>query len=108
VTIHIEDLTLLCIIGILESERKQEQKLIVNLELDYEYKDTYLDYAKLVELISEQLKVNRFELLEEALESLFQSIYQKYPNTKELFIKLAKPAILPSCSVGVSKRKQFS
>ena len=43
-TIHIEDLRFKCIIGLLEFERHTPQEVIVTLELDYDYTDTFINY----------------------------------------------------------------
>ena len=45
--IEISDLTFKCIIGILDFERQEKQRVIVNLSFDYEFKNgSFIDYAE--------------------------------------------------------------
>jgi len=107
-TIHIEDLTFDVIIGLLDFERDRPQRVIINLEASYEYRDNqFLDYADMVQLIQNELKEKRYELLEDALEGLKAVLYTKYPQLQTLFLKVSKPDILPQCSVSLSKTWNF-
>jgi dihydroneopterin aldolase len=106
-TIHIEDLRFKCIIGLLEFERHTPQEVIISLELDYDYTDTFINYAELAELITTDLQEKKYELLETALNELFQIISTQHPSIKRLFIKISKPDILPDCSVSVSNVKIY-
>lgn len=108
-TIHIEDLSFKCIIGLLEFERHNPQELLVNLELDYDYtnENEFINYADLAELIKVHLQEEKYELLETALENLFDTIYKKHPAIKRLNIKITKPDILHDCRVSVSNIKIF-
>ena len=105
--IHIEELHFKCIIGLLEHERHTPQEVIVNLLLDYEYKDQFINYADLALLIQAHLQEMKYALLETALENLFNIISQAYPLTQSLYIKISKPDILPNCRVSVSNIKNF-
>ncbi len=106
-TIHIEGLRFKCIIGLLEVERHNPQDVIIDLELDYDYTDTFINYADLASLIESQLQEKKYELLETALNELFSLIISAHPSTKRLFIKISKPDILPNCRVSVSKVKNY-
>jgi len=106
-TIHIEDLKFKCIIGLLDFERTNEQEVIINLNLDYDYKDEFINYADLAELIQKQLINEKYELLETALEELFQNISKKYLLIRKLQIKITKPNILSNCLVSVSNIKIY-
>lgn len=105
--IHIEELRFNCIIGLLEFERHNPQEVIIDLELDYDYSNEFINYADLAVLIESQLQEKKYELLETALEELFSSISQQYPLLKRLFIKISKPDILPNCRVCVSNVKNY-
>ena len=105
--IHIEDLRFECIIGLLDFERVKPQEVIINLELDYDYADEFINYADLAEMIQENLQEQKYELLETALENLFALISKKYRKTKQLYIKITKPDILHNCRVSVSSIKLF-
>ncbi len=106
-TIHIEELRFKCIIGLLEKERHNPQEVIVDLELDYDYIDTFINYADLAALIEVHLQEEKYELIETALNELFSTITTKFPTIKRLFIKISKPDILPNCRVSVSKVKNY-
>lgn len=106
-TIHIEDLRFKCIIGLLEFERHTPQEVIITLELDYDYTDTFINYAELAELIEVHLQEKKYELLETALNELFDTISMQYSIIKRLFIKISKPDILPNCRVSVSNVKIY-
>lgn len=107
-TIHVEALTFNVIIGLLDFEREKPQRVIIDLEADYSYeKNNFIDYADMVLLIQNELKEKRYELLEEALLGLKSVIYSTYPQLQTLSIKLAKPDIVPECSVALSNSWSF-
>jgi len=107
-TIHIEALTFDVIIGLLDFERDRPQRVIIDLEASYDYKDdVFIDYAAMVTLIKEDLKVKRHELLENALLSLKALLYTTYPQLQTLVLKISKPDILPECNVSLSKTWNF-
>ncbi|PHR55751.1 MAG: dihydroneopterin aldolase [Arcobacter sp.] len=106
-TIEIQDLKFKCIIGLLDFERHNLQDVIINLSLDYDYKNEFINYAEVANLIEEHLQEKKYELLEDALDNLFNLISQKFPLTEKLHIKITKPNILPNCRVSVSNIKVF-
>ena len=106
-TIHIEELTFECIIGLLDFERLTPQKVIINLELDYSYTDTFINYAEVAQLIEANLQEHKYELIETALNELFFLLHLTYPTIEKLYIKITKPNILPNCKVSVSNIKIF-
>lgn len=106
-TIHIESLQIDTIIGLLDFERITPQRIIVDLEISYEYReDIFINYADLVQLIETQIQTQKYKLLEEALLNLKDKITITYPTIKRLKIKITKPDILENCSVGLSKEWQ--
>lgn len=107
-TIHIEALTFNVIIGLLDFERDKPQRVIIDLEASYDYKDNvFIDYADMVTLIKEDLKVKRYELLENALLGLKELLCTTYPQLQTLVLKISKPDILPECTVALSKTWNF-
>ncbi len=106
-TIHIEKLSFKAIIGLLEFERHTPQRIIIDLQVHYNYdaKDNFfIDYAHLAELIKEIMIKGKFELIESALVTLESQIIQTYSKIRELEIKITKPDILNNCQVAVSKK----
>jgi len=107
-TIHIEDLIFECIIGLLDFERITPQKVIVDLEISYEYSsEEFINYANIVNDIKDELIKNKYKLLEDALLSIKNRLIKNYPKIKTLKLKISKPNILNDCSVGLSKEWEF-
>lgn len=100
-TIYIEDLKFQCIIGILDFERENPQDVIINLTIKYNYIDTFINYADVAEHIKSQMIKNKFLLIEDALESLTQTLTDKFNQIQNLTIKITKPSILADCKVSV-------
>ena len=105
--VHIEDFRFQCIIGILDFERANLQDVIINLELEYEYKTDFINYADVAQLIKSTMVNKRFELIEDALDNLFALLKENYQNILTLFIKITKPSILNDCLVSVSDFRTY-
>ncbi|HIC42804.1 MAG TPA: dihydroneopterin aldolase [Sulfurimonas sp.] len=106
-TILIEDLSFDCIIGLLDFERITPQQVIINLSLDYDYHKDFINYAEVASCIKEHILEGKYELLEDALENLFNLIKHKFPLTNRLQIKITKPDILQDCRVSLSNIKVY-
>lgn len=107
-TIHIEALEFDVIIGLLDFERDRPQRVMIDLEVSYMYKDeNFINYADMVFLIEEKLKTERYSLLEEALLGVKTILYTTYPQIQTLKLKISKPDILPQCSVALSNTWNF-
>ncbi|WP_373072664.1 dihydroneopterin aldolase [Sulfurimonas sp.] len=100
--IHIEDLKFQCIIGILDHEREKEQDVIVNFECEYEFKNEYINYVNIADLIKKTMIFSKFELIEDAILSLKSEISKEFPLINSHTLKISKPSILSDCSVSVS------
>ena len=102
--IEIENLTFKCIIGILDFERVNEQRVVVNATIDYNYsEDNFIDYVKVADIIKENLKKSKFKLLEDALLDTKDKITNEFKNIDTLYLKITKPDILKDCTVSLSK-----
>ena len=107
-TIHIEALTFDVIIGLLDFERERPQKVIIDLEIVYAYVDeNFINYADVSQMIEEKLKKEKYTLLEESLLGVKHLLQQTYPQIDSLTLKIAKPDILPHCSVALSEKWIF-
>ncbi|MBL0686518.1 MAG: dihydroneopterin aldolase [Sulfurospirillum sp.] len=107
-TIFIENLTFHAIIGTLPKERITPQKIVVNLELDYEYKKPiFINYATLAQIIKNNIKINKYMLIEDALLSLHEEIKSKFIQITSMKLKISKPTILAQCDVSVSLYKNY-
>jgi len=108
VKIYIEDLKFQCIIGILDFERTTAQDVIVNLELEYIFDNSFLDYAKVVNFIKRSMINNKFLLIEDALNKLSRSLKKEFSTIDSLNLKITKPSILSDCKVSVSNFTSFN
>lgn len=106
-TIDISDLEFETIIGILDFERTAKQRVRINCSIDYVYDKQFLDYALVTKHIERQMIENEFELIEEALLSLKESLKQEFPLILTLFLKISKPDILANCEVSLSETSKF-
>jgi len=107
-TIAIRDLTFECIIGILDFERLQPQKVVIDARIDYDYAPgNFLDYAAVAAHLKTEMTAARFELIEEALHALTASLKAAFPAINGLELTLSKPDILPDCRVGVTQKTNF-
>lgn len=100
--IKIENLTFNCIIGILPFERKKEQKVIIDCSFKYDYKDgEFIDYSIVANDIKNIMIEKKFELLEEAILYIKNSLKTKF-SIKKLKLTIKKPDILSDCEVSLS------
>ena len=106
-TIYIENLKFLTIIGILDFERETEQEIIVNLTIEYDYKKEFINYAEVSQLVKNHIQISRFLLIEDALSSLTLLLKEKFSLIQRLDLKITKPSIMPDCVVSVSNKQQF-
>ena len=103
--ININNLEVECIIGITEEEKKTSQKVIVDATLTYFYEKKekrYIDYVKVVELITNILKEKEFELLEDAILYIRKAIKSNF-YVKDLSLKISKPEIFNNCIISVEE-----
>ncbi len=106
--IEIENLTFNCIIGLLDFERIKEQKVVVNISIEYHYtKDNFINYAEVANITKLNITQKQFKLLEDALISTKETIFKEFNNIKKLYIKIAKPEILDDCIVSLSDSWEF-
>jgi dihydroneopterin aldolase len=103
--VNINDLTFDCIIGILESERDNEQRVILDISFEYYFKEdgsNLIDYADVVTYVEQIMKEQKFKLIEDAILYLRKSLRNRY-EIVDLHIKIAKPDILDNCIVSIEE-----
>jgi len=105
--IEIKDLEFETIIGILDFERANRQRVRVNCTIEYTYDRQFLDYALVAEHIEKQMVERKFELIEEALLSLKSTLKDDFPLISTLFLKISKPDILANCEVSLSETFKY-
>ena len=103
-TIHIEELTFKCLIGILDFERITPQTVIIDAQIDYTYiNDFFINYADITKLIEKNMIDKKYKLLETALEKLGQKLLSTYPKIESFNLKIYKPKIINNANVALSK-----
>lgn len=100
--IHVEDLKFKCIIGILNFERVKPQDVIINLMVDYDNTDGFINYADIVQIIKEIMIKSEFSLIEDALETINLKLTKEFNSINSVDLKITKPSILKGCKVSVS------
>jgi len=105
--IIIEDLTFEAILGILEKERKAKQLVVVNVEIEYNDKKNYIDYAIVSELIVALIQKKEFLLIEDAADEIEKELKNSFPQMKSLKLNIKKPEILENALVGVEILRKY-
>jgi len=106
--ILIENLTFETILGILEVERLNPQKVQIDCTIDYPYSHgNFINYADVATYIETTMQDEKFELIETALETVTHSLKTLFPLIAELTLTIRKPNILTNCTVGVEYRTLF-
>ncbi len=103
--IIIENLRFETIIGILDFEREKTQKVVVNSKILYS--GDFVDYAKVCEIIENEMKREKFLLIEDALEYLINFLKREFPQIEEIFLQIKKPDILKNAEIGVEILRKF-
>ncbi len=99
--ILIENLEFESVIGIYKHERKEKQKVVMDIYIDYNYSGKYLDYSEVADFVQQFIQANGFYSIEEALIKLSEELKNTYKNIKNIKLRLRKPTILPNADVGV-------
>ncbi len=106
--IFIKNLTFEAILGLLDFEREERQKIVIDAQIRYDFdSDNFIDYSKVANLIKSTIVTNKFLLVEEALDVLLSKIKSHFPQTKQIKLKISKPNILQNCIVGAKIKKNF-
>lgn len=93
-----------CIIGILDFERKQKQKIIIKAKVrSYEF----LNYADLICIIKKYYKKQKFYTLEESLEFTCSKLKEDFPSLNYIKLQIYKPKIIKNAKVGIEIEKIY-
>jgi len=103
-TIHVEELTLSSIIGILDFERVTPQSIVINILIDYYYlkENNFINYAEVIQLVEELIETRKYKLLEDALTEIQEKLLSTYPEIQKLSLKISKPDIISNANVALS------
>jgi len=105
--IAVKELEFETIIGILDFEREKPQRVLVECFIDYHDKKKFVNYADVVAHIKSIMIEEKFLLIEDALDSLIDSIYKSFPQIEFIKLTIEKPDIVKNCKVSVTKSKKF-
>lgn len=106
--ILIENLTFDTIIGILDHERLTPQTVQIDCIIEYHYSHTFfINYADVTQLIQKIMEEEKFELIEEGLNTISKILKETFPRIHTLTLTIRKPNILPNCTVGVQNHFIF-
>ena len=103
--VNINELTFSCIIGILDFERINEQKVILDISFEYFFNDdgsNFIDYSQVAFYAQSSMESEKFKLIEDAILFIRKGLKAKY-ELKNLKVKITKPDILPNCIVSVQE-----
>jgi len=106
-TVEIEELKFQAILGILDFERVTPQDITLNVVIEYNYTDEFVNYADVADFIKLHMKNEKFLLIEDALASLSSKLKEKFTLINTLRLKITKPSILPDAKVSVSNFYTF-
>ncbi|CRF47576.1 Dihydroneopterin aldolase [Helicobacter heilmannii] len=102
-TLSVQDYQIDAIIGVLESEKKAPQPLIVDLSIEYNYTpQNCLDYMDILEVVQNKLSTTKYGLLEEALSEITAWLKTCFPIITQITMAIKKPQACQKALVGVS------
>jgi dihydroneopterin aldolase len=104
-TIRISDLSIETVIGILDFERLNPQRVSITCEIGYD--GVYVDYGAIRELLIYRMREGAFLLIEDALAVLLPEIKAAFPQITSVRLAIGKPDIFSDCVVSVEKYEQF-
>jgi len=102
-TIHIEKLEILAIIGILNFERVKKQRIVIDAKMEYRFQENqFINYAEVISIIETMIISKEYQLLEDAVMDIQEKILKKYSQINKLYIKISKPDIIKNANVALS------
>lgn len=104
IRVLIENLEFDAIIGLLDVERKNAQKVLINAKFEA---NDFLDYAKISKQLEEIYQSQKFKTIEESLMYCENHLKKNFNTLKYIYIKTVKPDILPHCCVGAEIEKFY-
>lgn len=105
-SIIVEKLEFETIIGILPSERKKTQKILVEGIFEYESQE-FLDYVVLKDMIKNLFIKNEYLLLEDAIKDIIEKLKLKFDCLKSIELSIKKLEILQDCQIGIKTKIIF-
>ena len=113
-TVSIKGLRISCIVGVYPDERKREQDLFVDADLDFDFArvaasdhlaDT-VDYTAVAAELTEFVRAERFQILETLAQRGCARILERYPVVRRCRLVILKPAAVPHAQGAVVTAEQ--
>jgi len=112
--IHIHDLEIQMFVGVMEVEKQQKQRVILNLDIEVAPNENWqkddineaVSYADIIDLIQSQASKQHFELVETFANTIADACLKSDSRIKSLSIEMSKPDIISQAgSVGCTIKK---
>lgn len=104
ISVFVDNLEFYTIIGLLDFERVNSQKICVSMEFEaYEF----VDYATVCEITQREFNENKFYKVEDALEYFAIKFKAIYPSLTKFYMKISKIEIVPNAIVGAKILKNY-
>ncbi len=102
-TTGIRQLQVDCIVGIYPHERAQEQTVVLDIEIDYDFSAAaasdaigdVVDYDAVVSGVTELVRARRFQLIESMAEASAALLLERVAAATAVRIEIRKPAAVP-------------
>jgi len=103
-TISIEQLEIICIVGILDHERKFPQKVLMDIDLEMDLNpflvsrnlEDSADYAEIASFLTKWITEAQFDLLETLAIESCNIVLKKWTQISQCKITVKKPAAIPN------------
>lgn len=107
-TIHINNLQVMTIIGMNPIEREELQLIIINCKVVYNYSDNkFLDYSLIRDYLINTIQNKKFYKLEDAILCITHGIKMHFPIIHKIKIEIKKPHIFKDCHVSLKHTRWF-
>ncbi|WP_279061059.1 dihydroneopterin aldolase [Campylobacter lanienae] len=104
ISVFVDNLEFDTIIGLLDFERVNSQKICVSMEFEA---CEFVDYATVCEITQREFNENKFYKVEDALEYFAIKFKATHPNLTKFYMKISKIEIVPNAIVGAKILKNY-
>ncbi|MCI7364637.1 dihydroneopterin aldolase [Campylobacter lanienae] len=104
ISVFVDNLEFDTIIGLLDFERVNSQKICVSMEFEA---CEFVDYATVCEITQREFNENKFYKVEDALEYFAIKFKATYPSLTKFYMKISKIEIVPNAIVGAKILKNY-
>ncbi|MCI5539671.1 MAG: dihydroneopterin aldolase [Campylobacter lanienae] len=104
ISVFVDNFEFDTIIGLLDFERLNSQKICVSMEFEA---CEFVDYAAVCEITQREFNENKFYKVEDALEYFAIKFKAIYPSLTKFYMKISKIEIVPNAIVGAKILKNY-